>query len=68
MATLINASDRLALRTYERSRQNGSDHERALRIAAAAWRINYPQAAEHEAHMAVARAVRTVYGSSRRTR
>jgi len=68
MTTLINASDRVALRTYERSRQNGSDHARALRIATAAWRINYPQPAEQEAHMAVARAVRTVYGPSRRTR
>jgi hypothetical protein len=61
MTTLINADDRAALRTYERSRENGSDHERALRIAIAAWRINHPHAAEHEADVAVRSVIRTAY-------
>ena len=57
--TMITAtSEREALRFYEQSRGNGSYHELALRIAAAAWHKSYPDASEAEAASVVRSAVR----------
>lgn len=59
MVMLTDATDRAARRFYEQSRGNGSYHELALRIAAAAWRQSYPEATEEEAAAAVKGAVGT---------
>ena len=58
MVMLTDATERAARRFYEQSRGNGSYHELALRIAAAAWHKSYPDASEAEAASVVRSAVR----------
>lgn len=52
-----NAADRAAVRLYDQSRENGSYHELALRIATAAWRNHYPETTVAEAEHAVRSAI-----------
>jgi hypothetical protein len=52
-----NAADHAAVRLYDQSRENGSYHELALRIATAAWRKHYPETAVAEAEHVVRSAV-----------
>jgi hypothetical protein len=53
-----NVADQAAVRLYEQSRENGSYHELALRIATAAWQNRHPETTATEAEHVVRRAVR----------
>jgi hypothetical protein len=59
-----NAAEQAAVRLYDQSRENGSYHELALRIATAAWRNRHPETTPTEAEHAVRSAVRMARGAS----